>query len=163
MSDEFSELIAMQKSRKKPLEGDVFVIQPKENHYYFGKVIKTKIVSKNIMFSNMNLIFVYNCLSINKEIPSELDESELLLPPTVVNFQGWLQGYFETVENQPITKKESNMDFGFFDDFENQDKFYNLEGDRMLYKPRYTRFHGLASYGYVGREVHRVLYGKEYH
>ncbi|MUT68351.1 immunity 26/phosphotriesterase HocA family protein [Paenibacillus sp. NEAU-GSW1] len=162
MSNEFSELIAMKKSRKKPLEGDVFVIQPMENHYYFGKVIKTNIQGKNLNFQGMNLIFIYNILSHNKEIPRNIDEYELLFAPTVVNFQGWLKGYFETVGNQPISIKESNIDFGFFDDYETHDKLYNLEGERISHKPKYLDFVGLASYGYVGRQVHRVLYGKEY-
>ncbi|WP_055106617.1 immunity 26/phosphotriesterase HocA family protein [Paenibacillus ihumii] len=162
MTDKFTELIAMKKSRKKPQEGDIFVIQPKENHYYFGKVIKTNIQGKNLNFEGMNLIFMYNCLSHNKEIPRNLDEFEFLFAPTVVNFQGWLKGYFETVGNQPLTVKELNVDYGFYDDPERQDRFYNLEGERILHKPKYLDFVGLASYGYVGRQAYRVLYGKEY-
>src|SRR5690606_22860027 len=115
---EFTELIAMKKSRKPPVEGDVFVIQPKENNFYFGKVIKTKIESTNQAFTGMNLIYLYNCLSHAKEIPANLDEHELLFAPTVVNFQGWLKGYFETVGNQPVTDKESCVDYGFFDDYD---------------------------------------------
>ncbi|MEK3885840.1 immunity 26/phosphotriesterase HocA family protein [Paenibacillus sp. PL2-23] len=131
MSNEFTELIAMKKSRKQPVEGDVFVIQPKKNHYYFGKVIRTNIQGKNLNFQGMNLIYVYNCFSQEKKIPANLEACEMLFPPTVVNFQGWLKGYFETVGNQPVTIKELNVDYGFFDDFETQDKFYNLEGERI--------------------------------
>lgn len=162
MSNEFTELIVMKKSRKKPVVGDVFVIQPKENHYYFGKVIETNIQGKNLNFQGMNLIYMYNCLSHDKEIPDNLDECEFLFSPTVVNFQGWLKGYFETVGNQSVTVKELNVDYGFFDDFETQDKFYNLEGERTSHKPKFLDFVGLSSYGYVGRQAHRVLFGKEY-
>ncbi|BBH19475.1 hypothetical protein Back11_08200 [Paenibacillus baekrokdamisoli] len=162
MATEFTELISMKKARKRPLECDVFVIQPKEDHYYWGKVIKTDIGGKNLNFQGMNLIYVYNCLSHTKEIPTDLDQHEFLFAPTVVNFQGWLKGYFETVGNEPVTAREASIDFGFFDDYERQDKFYNLEGERIFHKPQYTRLDGLASYGYVGRQAHRVLYGKEY-
>ncbi|MWC27055.1 immunity 26/phosphotriesterase HocA family protein [Paenibacillus sp. MMS18-CY102] len=157
MSTEFTELIAMKKSRKRPVAGDVFVIQPKESHFYFGKVIQTNIQGKNLNFVGMNLIYMYNCLSHRKEIPTNLDEHELMFAPTVVNFQGWLKGYFEKVGNQPVTVKEQNVDYGFFDDFETQDKFYNLAGEELNHRPQYARFDGLASYGYVGRQVHRVL------
>jgi len=162
MTTEFTELIAMNKSRKRPVVGHVFVIQPQENHFYFGKVIQTNIQSKNLNFESMNLIYMYNCLSHTKEIPANLDEHEFLFAPTVVNFQGWLKGYFETVGKQPVTPKEASIDYGFFDDYETQDKFYNLAGERIQHKPAYTRFDGLASYGYVGRQAHKILYGKEY-
>jgi hypothetical protein len=162
MSNEFTELIAMKKSRKRPIEGDVFVIQPKENNYCFGKVIKTDIQSKNMNFQGMNLIYMYSCLSQTKAIPDKLDEYEFLFAPTVVNFQGWLKGYFETVGNQYVTDRESSTDYGFFDDYDTQDKFYNLEGELIQHKPEYTDFRGLASYGYVGKQTHRVLYGRVY-
>lgn len=162
MATEFTELIPMKKSRKRPTVGDVFVIQPKENDFYFGKVIQTNIQGKNANFNRMNLIYMYNCLSHTKEIPDHLDRHEFIFPPTVVNFQGWLKGYFETVGNQPITEKETSIDYGFFDDYKTRDKFYNVEGERIDHEPLYKDFHGLASYGYVGRETHRVLYGKTY-
>ncbi|XEC95216.1 hypothetical protein AB6A23_01140 [Paenibacillus tarimensis] len=46
----FNKLIPMKKSRKKPQEGDIFVLQPVENTFYFGKVIESDIVSKNKNF-----------------------------------------------------------------------------------------------------------------
>ena len=162
MENDFDELFPMKKSRKRPIAGDVFVIQPKEGDYYFGKVIQTNIQGKNRNFQGMNLIYMYNCYSQAKEIPANLDEHEFLFAPTVMNFQGWLQGYFETIGNQPVTVREANVDYGFFDDFETQDKFYNLEGERIQHKPKYCRFDGLASYGYVGRQAHKILYGKVY-
>ncbi|WP_438349581.1 hypothetical protein ACP8HI_02575 [Paenibacillus sp. FA6] len=78
-----------------------------------------------------------------------------------MNFQGWKQGYFETIGNQAVTLKEASVDYGFFDDYETQYCFYSLEGELLEHKPKYTRLGCLASYGYVGRQTQRVLYGEK--
>lgn len=163
MLDEFTELIAMDKSTSQPAAGDIFVVQPKHNYYYFAKVIQTDIQGLNLNFKGMNLIYLYNCHGTSKEVPAQLDQYKLLLAPTVVNISGWKNGFFKTVGHQAVTKAEASLDFGFFDNFDKKDVFYNLEGEQLEHIPRYSDFNGLSSYRTIGREMHRVLYGKKYH
>ena len=163
MLDEFTELIAMDKSTRQPSDGDIFVVQPKHNYYYFAKVIKTDIEGLNLNFKGMNLVYLYNCHGTSMEVPSELDQYKLLLAPTVVSASGWKNGYFKTIANQAVTKAEKSLDFGFFDNYEKKDVYLNLEGEPLDHVPRYSDFNGLSSYRSIGREMHRVLYGKKSH
>jgi len=166
MPDTFRELRQMTKSKKRPQDGDVFVIQPEEHTYYFGKVIIGNIQSKNIDYQGMVLVYIYEGSSTTKEIPSRLSERELLLPPKVVNQQGWSKGYFETVGNIAVTEQEKNIDFGFFSSNEPFSSYheipeqlkvyYDVYGEVLLNVPKHVSFNGLVSYGYIGREIRKI-------
>ena len=45
--EEFTYLIPIKKSKKAPQQGDVFVVQPFQNIFYYGKVIQTNIYIAN--------------------------------------------------------------------------------------------------------------------
>ncbi|MFD2115375.1 Imm26 family immunity protein [Paenibacillus yanchengensis] len=163
MFSEFTELIELKKSTKPLLSGDVFVTQPKRGVNYVGKVIQVDIKSRNLNFAGKNLVYIYNYSQDHKEMPDSLDPNKLLLPPTVVSETGWKNGYFETIGNIPVTPLEKSVDFGFFDDFEKRNVYYNLQGERLTHVPRYADFNGLSSYRSIGREMHKLLYGKKYY
>lgn len=55
----FNYLISMKKSRKKPQEGDVFVLQPIKDVFYYGKVIQTNLKSVDSFINGMTLIYIY--------------------------------------------------------------------------------------------------------
>ncbi|NTW71791.1 MAG: hypothetical protein HGA49_06060 [Eubacteriaceae bacterium] len=151
----FKELIAMKKVRSKPSEGDVFVIQPKEGTYYYGKVILTNIKSKDSFINGMSLVYIYNKVSSQKNAIEGVEDNDLLIPPIIVNNQPWQKGYFETVGNVGITENEMNVDFGFWDTLKK--KFVNCNGDELLKKPKYWTHYGLGSFGVVGKEVQKAL------
>jgi hypothetical protein len=106
-------LIVMKKSRKKPNVGDVFAVQPEEGLYYFGKVIKTDVESKDGFINGSNLIFVYNYASDTKIPPNNLDEFKLLFPPCFIGKYLWSDGIFETIANMGVTENDRSVDFGF--------------------------------------------------
>lgn len=158
MKDEFEHLISMKKSRKKPQEGDVFVLQPIEGVFYFGKVIQTYIKSVDSFVNGMTLIYVYQYSSDSKEIPDALENEELLIPPVVVNHQPWIRGYFETIGNGGVSEQERNVDFAFWDVL--RGKYVDItSGQEIVLKrePKYRSIFGLGSYGVVGKEVHKAL------
>lgn len=157
MLTEFTELIKMKPSRKKPIEGDVFVLQPFEGVYHFGKVIKTKIKSEFPFVNGWDLVYIYSVSSDKKTMPTELNPSNLLLPPVVVNHQGWLKGYFETIGNLSVTDADKAVDFGFW--HHTSEKFYNLEGTPIL-EPQLWSGVGLVSYGGIGRSIHLIVKGE---
>lgn len=46
----------MKKSYRKPQEGDVFILQPIKDKFYFGKVIQTNLESADSFINGMMLI-----------------------------------------------------------------------------------------------------------
>jgi hypothetical protein len=60
------QMIQMNKSRKKPCIGDVFVLQPIQGIFYYGKVIKTDLQSYDSFVRGMFLLFIYDCCSTKK-------------------------------------------------------------------------------------------------
>lgn len=151
----FDLLVKMQPSRKRRKEGEVFVIQPKEGLYYFGKVVRTKIPSKAIMVNGWHLIYIYDYSSHTTDIPKDLSHNSLLIAPHIVNNQGWLKGYFQTVDIQPVTENERKVDYGFWDI--KTKEFVNEEGKSLRNKPRINGDFGIGSYGSVADEVKKVL------
>ncbi len=149
------DLIKMKASRKKPKEGDVFVIQPKSSLYVYGKVIRTKIPSKNIMVNGWNLIYVYKNVSDTMKMLNYLDANQLLIPPQIVNNQGWLKGYFETIGTLPVTEEDKSVKYGFLD-FKTKE-YVNEEGKILGYKPDMWIDYGIGSYGSVASDIKESL------
>ena len=155
MNDEFTELIAMKKTRKRPKEGDVFALQPISGMFYFGKVIQTDVKSTDSFVNGATLIYVYSRCSHRKELPYDLETAEFLIPPQIVNFRPWLDGYFETVGNIPVTEAERNVPFGFWDLL--RKRFIDINQKELNNEPEYWGCYGLGSYGVVGRLAKRAL------
>lgn len=156
--DKFEYLISMRKSRKKPQEGDVFVLQPIEGEFYFGKVIQTNLKSIDSFVNGMTLIYVYQYSSNNKELPGTLENEELLIPPVVVNNRPWTMGYFETIGNVGVSESERNVDFAFWDVLREKYVDFTTKEEMVLkHEPKYRSILGLGSYGVIGKEVHKAL------
>ncbi|WP_372010339.1 Imm26 family immunity protein [Paenibacillus chitinolyticus] len=121
-------------------------MEPKENLFYFGKVINANVESKNPLFNGGYLVYLYNYPAKTKEIPNQLDTNRL-------------KGYFETVGSRDVTCEEKNLDYGFW--HSTFEKFYSLPWEEILKeKPSQFIRNGLISYGGVGRGIHRLLSGQ---
>ncbi|MBD5474364.1 MAG: hypothetical protein HDR20_16140 [Lachnospiraceae bacterium] len=153
----FNYLISMKKSRKKPQEGDVFVLQPIKDVFYYGKVIQTNLKSVDSFINGMTLIYIYKYCSNNKVIPNDLENEELLIAPVIVNHQPWWKGYFETIGNVGVSENDRNIDFAFWDIL--RKKYVDINGQIILLnsEPKYRSIHGLGSYGVVGKDVQKAL------
>lgn len=152
MSEEF---VLMKKSRKKPCVGDVFVLQPNEGRYYFGKVIQTNLESNDSFIRGMNLIYIYDFSSNEKKMVDDFDSKGLLISPMVVNNQLWLKGYFETIGNSTVTMRDQNIDFGFWDVL--REKYVDINRKELDKQPTYSSIFGLGSYGAVTKEVYKAI------
>lgn len=150
-------LISMKKSTKKPQEGDVFVLQPIKDVFYFGKVIQTSLKSVDSFINGMILIYIYQCSSNNKVIPNDLDNKELLIAPVIVNHQPWRKGYFETVGNAGVSERDRNIDFAFWNVL--KEEYVDINGRVVILnnEPKYRSIYGLGSYGIVGKDVQKAL------
>lgn len=150
-----AQMIQMVKSRKKPRAGDLFVLQPIQGVFYYGKVIKTDLQSHDAFIRGMFLIFIYDYCSTQKEIVRGLESNNLLIAPQIVNKQPWLKGYFETIGNVEVTVQENNMDLGFWDML--RERYVDINGNPLDVPPKIRSVYGLGSYGIVSKEVYKAL------
>jgi hypothetical protein len=150
------ELLPIKRSRKKPKVGDVFVIQPRESIYFYGKVIEINNIFQSIEGVNIAVILVYKQATKKLELPDYLDSNELLIPPQIVNFTGWTMGYFFTVGNMELTCEDLNLDYGF-ERKRSVLSYYSAIGQKLDYKPSTIGFYGLGGYGAVAYEVTKAL------
>lgn len=84
--------------------GDIFVMQPPDGRYLFGRVIDTN--ANPLGVGGAVLIYVYQTRSDVKSPPLELFRGQLLVPPMMTNRLPWTKGYFEHVENRPLTSMD---------------------------------------------------------
>jgi len=152
-------LLVIKKSSKEPETGDLFVVQPKEGIYYYGKVIKARVESKDLSFKGWYLVFLYDFCASRKNSNINLDGTPLLIAPLVINKRLWTMGYFETIGKLPVTKYDLSIDFGFWDVL--RKKYYDLQGNEMSHKPQYSSVFGLGSFGIVIKEIYKALSQKE--
>lgn len=159
------ELLPIKKSRIKPKAGDVFVIQPRKDVYFFCKVIRTNLSAVNQLdkgfIDNMNLIYIYKTKTKELIMPERLDIGDLMMPPQIVNFRGWTMGYFFTIGNMAVSKEEKGLRYGLWDDRFGRGKYVDAEGRKLKTRPSlFSKEHGvyaLGSYGSVAYCVDQIL------
>jgi len=94
--------------------GDVFVLSPMKDVYFFGKVFEAHTQGFNPNHHEYIALMVKH-KSNNKDISNfKADYSNILLGPEVVCPGFWTGGYFEIIDNIPLTKEERKLDYGFF-------------------------------------------------
>ena len=101
------QLIPIKRSNQVPKKGDIFVVQPIENIYYYGKVICEKNNGKYELIKDFPLIYIYNNYSTKIELPDKL--TDILVAPIITNYGPWTKGYFYTIGNIPITDEEKQI------------------------------------------------------
>jgi hypothetical protein len=154
----FDLLIVQEKSNKKPKKGDVFVLNPGQGVFCFGKVVKTNVVSRDSFVNGMNLVFIYDYFSQTDKMPEDLESLEIL-SVQVINNQLWRKGFAKNIAVSEVTERDTNTDYGFWDTV-NQ-VYVDLSGSPMDHIPKYKGIYGLGSYGSIGKEIHKVLTGRE--
>ena len=154
----FDLLIVQEKSNKKPKKGDVFVLNPGQGVFCFGKVVKTNVVSRDSFVNGMNLVFIYDYFSQTDKIPTDLESLEIL-SVQVINNQLWRKGFAKNIAVSEVTERDTNTDYGFWDTV-NQ-VYVDLSGSPMDHIPKYKGIYGLGSYGSIGKEIHKALAGRE--
>lgn len=93
----------LRKTRKFPEQGDIFVYKIDDNGYRWGRVIKNDL--RMMDFQNVILVYFYNVITKDKEIP-KLNKDSLLIPPTLLSKWPWSRGYFEKIVNAPLEKED---------------------------------------------------------
>ena len=154
----FDFLIVQEKSNKKPEPGDVFVLNPGQGIFCFGKVIKTNVVSKDSFVNGMNLVFIYDYFSGTDKVPTNLESLEIL-SVQVINNQLWRKGYAKNIAVSEVTERDTNADYGFWNTLNKT--YVDLSGNPLNHIPKYKSVYGLGSYGSIGKEIHKILDKRE--
>ena len=149
------DLIKLQPSRKKPKEGDVFIISPKEDVFLFGLVVKAQMALNDPIMNGGHLIFIFNYFSRKKEITENLLSHDLIIAPQIVNNQGWLKGYFETIGTISINNQDIEKNYGFWDIVTKQ--YVDELGKPLPSEPNMFSDYGLGSYGSVSMALKEKL------
>lgn len=109
-------LAVLKKSRRAPQVGDIFVTQPPDGQFLFGRVIDTNAKPFGDQGGGL-LIYIYRIRSSMKTPVPDLLRGQLLVPPMMTNRRPWTMGYFEHVENRPLTPMDSLPQHCFRDSY----------------------------------------------
>lgn len=118
-------LAVLKKSRRAPQEGDIFVVQPPDGQFLFGRVIETNARPFGDQGGGV-LIYIYRVRSPVKVPVPELLPGQLLVAPMMTNRRPWTMGYFEHLENRALSAMDRlpqhcfrNSYGQYFDEFRN--------------------------------------------
>jgi hypothetical protein len=141
--------------RTKRQEGEVFVIEPIRNTFFFGKVIRTQIPINDPIMNGGHLVYIYQQTTNPLAIPDYMDPNNLIISPKIIDNKGWEKSYFQTVGVQQVTNEELELNYGFWDIVSK--KFLNEEGKEINQTPDIYDDYGLISYGSITDELRKVL------
>ncbi len=144
-------LAVLKKTRRVPEVGDVFVMRP-DDQYLFGRVVDTN--ANPLGVGGAVLIYVYRVRSQTRTPVPELLHEQLLVPPMMTNRQPWTKGYFEQVENRPLSAMERLPRHCFRD---TRGWYFDEAGNRLTGPAEPVGQWGLHSYRTIDDEVSKAL------
>ena len=118
-------LSVLKRSRRAPNVGDIFVLLAADHLYLYGRVIATDVNAGG--FPGSNLVYIYSPRSRIKHSVPVLQRGQLLVAPIMTNNLPWTRGYFELIENRPLSTMDRLRQHCFrdsrgwyFDEYGNQ-------------------------------------------
>ena len=94
-------LAVLRKTRRKLEVGDIFVMQPPDGLFLYGRVVDTD--ANPCFVGGAVLIYIYRVRSTTKTPIPDLLREQLLLPPMMTNKRPWTMGYFEHLTHRPMS------------------------------------------------------------
>lgn len=151
-------LRVLKASRRTPREGDVFVMQPDDDFFLFGRVIDTDAVwALGDGVNGAILIYVFGTRSARKEVPdlAELRPANLLISPVMTNRLPWSRGYFETLAHVPLDHADLLGQHCFFDAA--RGRYFDNKGNELPGPVEPVGDFGLHSFRSIDGEVSGAL------
>ena len=152
--EQLNDLLVLEKSNKKPVAGDIFVLSIRENLFCFGKVIQTNVESRDSFVNGMNLIFIFDYFSESDIFSDSIEEKDILLVD-VINNQLWRKGFAKNIAFSEVKDSQINEDYGFWDML--RETYVDVSGKEIDYIPKYKGVYGLGSYGFIGKELQKIV------
>lgn len=142
------ELIFIQRKRPKLQKGDVFVVQPRENIYFYGLIL-------NVCSSPACNCKIIACIFKNITHEKNMDNfrpdfNNLLLPPLLLFKEPWTSGYFFNVGRINLDGIDVPT-YGFYHDYSNH--IMSDLNERLNYYPSLI---GLQQYSGTGGVAFRI-------
>lgn len=154
------QLKVIKKSKPKIKEGDIFVLSPIENVYFYGKVLKANInhISNDTFVQDKHLVFIFK----NKTISQNIDGfnpnySKLLIRPTIVDVSYWNKGFFFNVGNTQILEMEKKLDYGFLKIGFKANTYCKEDGTALDRKPEILGIFGVSTITGVASKVQKEI------
>lgn len=126
-------------------------MRPLDGEYLFGRVIDTN--ANPLGVGGAVLIYVYRARAATKD-PPVLLRGQLLVPPMMTNNQPWSKGYFEHVENRPLTPMDRLPQHSFKD---SRGRYFDETGARLPGPIEPVGQWGLHSYRTIDDEISKAL------
>lgn len=152
--------------RQKAKVGDLFRLSPETGIYLWGRLIR-----KDRFFgvdANLNLVYIYDAISMEKPDTKLLKPSNLLIPPIVVNNLGWSRGYWQIMISGPLSPRDflPNHRFvryvgtGSTDDYVIVDEYGKPVRNRLFAKrddPKKLSQSGISNFNHVDWLIRQTL------
>ncbi len=158
MNSKEYQLNVIKRSRTNPITGDIFLLKPRTNRYFIGKVLVGNIeaVGNNGFTNNKILIAIYGGYSEDMERKSfNINPSKLLIPPQIVDRSYWTRGYFFNITNEELSDDDINMDIGFYDI--GKSRYVSAEGNLLLEEPSVLGTYGLATITGIASQIGKEI------
>lgn len=149
-------LLPQTKSRKQPKLGDLFRLRLDDNTWRIGKVLATNVdpyflrpAALGLDSLSLWIVGVYSTVILDEDASSRDVCDSYLVKPCIINRQGWLQGYFETFDNVPMTDFDRQTTRYWYDEI--VDAYYDIDWvaktGRIVNAPEQTNVVGLLRIG----------------
>jgi hypothetical protein len=158
MESKDCQLRIIKKSKKGPIDGDIFLLCPRESIFFYGKVMKADIdhLGKDIFFHGKNLVFIFKYKTKELSIDNfRSDYSNLLIPPEIVDNSCWYSGLFYTIGNEKVTDAERCLEYGFYNILSG--KYYKENGVELEHRPIILGTYGVSTITGIASNVEKEI------
>jgi Immunity protein 26 len=145
-------LVILKKTRQLPQVGDIFAVLPPDGLFLFGRVIDTSAEVGPI--KDCVLIYLYSVRSQDKSVAPELTREQLLFSPIMTNRLPWSRGYFERIENRPLTPLDRLPQHCFKD---SRGWYFDEHSNRLPGPIEPVGIRGLHSFRTIDDEISKAL------
>lgn len=157
------QLRIIEKTKPKINTGDIFLLSPRENIYFYGKVLKTNIktINNDTFVEGKHTVFIHKCKTHKKSMDDyNPNYDDLLINPSIVDISYWKSGFFYTIGNLPLTEIEKTLDYGFYklgipgirDSW-----FCTEEGEKIDRQPKIKGIYGVATITGIAAEIEKEI------
>lgn len=154
------QLRLIKKSKIELKDGDVFVLSPRENIFFYGKILKSNIIhiAKDTFVHGKNVVFIFQNKTSNPTIDDfNPDYTKLLVMPAIVDKSYWEKGLFYIVGNNGISDNENNLNYGFYKIGINSNWYCKEDGTVLESKPEILGIYGVSTITGIASQIEKEL------
>lgn len=152
------QLSVIKRKRGKPKEGDIFLVSPREDVYFYGRVLKAGInhITNDVFINGKSVVFIFKCKTRTLDMSNYVQNyEELLIGPEIVDAIYWTKGYFFTIANIPIDDNEEELDYGFYS--VGKGNYFKEDGQELMHQPLLLGTYGIATITGIANNIEKEL------